>query len=67
MSKGGSGDVLAGIIGGILAQHTKPHEAACLGVYLHGKSGDIARERFGAYSVMARDLITCISEVLKQI
>lgn len=67
MSKGGSGDVLAGIIGGILAQDTPPHEAACLGVYLHGKSGDIARERFGAYSVLARDLIDCISEVLKQI
>ncbi len=67
MAKGGSGDVLTGIIAGILAQHTKVHDAACLGVYLHGKAGDIAKDRLGYYSVMARDLIASISEVLKQI
>ncbi|WP_028583203.1 bifunctional ADP-dependent NAD(P)H-hydrate dehydratase/NAD(P)H-hydrate epimerase [Desulfogranum mediterraneum] len=40
MATGGMGDVLAGIIGGFLAQGLDPWEAACLGVYLHGRSGD---------------------------
>lgn len=63
MAKAGSGDVLAGIIAGILVQTKTCHTAAVLGTYLHGKSGDIARNKKGCYSVMARDLIECISEI----
>lgn len=67
MAKGGSGDVLTGIIAGILAQKVSSYEAACLGVYLHGMAGDEARERKGAYSVLAGDLIESVGRILKQI
>lgn len=67
MAKGGSGDVLAGIISGILAQKTDPYEAACLGVYLHGMAGDYARDIKGQYSVLASDIADCVGEILKQI
>ena len=65
MAKGGSGDVLTGIISGIVGQKVNIHDAACLGVYLHGKAGDVARDKLGYYSVMARDIIDAVSEVLK--
>ena len=67
MAKGGSGDVLTGIISGIVAQKTEIYDAACLGVYLHGLVGDYAREQKGAYSVLAGDLIDGISEILKHL
>lgn len=67
MAKGGSGDVLTGIISGILAQKTGIYEAACLGVYLHGMAGDVARDKKGQYSVLAGDIVDNISEILKQI
>ena len=67
MAKGGSGDVLTGIIAGILAQKATLYDAACLGVYLHGTSGDYARDKKGLYSVLAGDLIENISPILKQI
>lgn len=66
MAKGGSGDVLAGVIAGIMAQKTGGYEAARLGVYLHGLAGDCAKERKGSYSVLAGDIIDGISEVLKE-
>lgn len=67
MSKGGSGDVLTGMIAGILGQRARLYDAACLGVYLHGTCGDYARENKGVYSVLAGDLIESISSILKQI
>ena len=67
MAKGGSGDVLTGMIAGILAQKTKGYDAACLGVYLHGKSGDYAACQKGQYSVLAGDLVDACGEVLKNI
>ena len=57
MAKAGSGDVLTGVITGMLAQGKKCYEGTVLGVYLHGLAGDDARDRRGAYSVLARDLI----------
>lgn len=66
MAKAGSGDVLAGIIAGILAQVKNCHQAAVLGTYLHGRCGDEARKEKGSYSVMARDLIEKLSIVLKR-
>ncbi|MBQ8558835.1 MAG: NAD(P)H-hydrate dehydratase [Tyzzerella sp.] len=67
MAKAGSGDVLTGIITGIVAQRVEACKAACLGVYLHGLAGDAAKEEKGSYSVLASDIIDSISDVLKEI
>ncbi len=65
MAKAGSGDVLTGMISGLVAQGMDLFKAAVLGVYLHGKCGDIAKEKLTEYSVMAEDLISCIPEAIK--
>ena len=57
MATAGSGDVLTGIILSLLAQRYTPQEAALLGVYLHGKAGDMAAEKLGMESMIARDII----------
>ncbi len=67
MAKAGSGDVLAGIISAFLAQGLDGHRAACLGTYLHGRAGDHARALRGSYSVLARDLLLCISGAFKEL
>lgn len=64
MAKAGSGDVLTGMITGLIAQKADIFEAACLGVYLHGLCGDLARKKLTSYSVMAEDLISFIPESL---
>ena len=70
MATGGSGDVLSGIIGAILAQNSKAKvklsslDVAALGVYIHGLAGDAAALRFGEYSLMASDIIESIPTVL---
>ena len=51
------GDVLTGIISGLLAQGYPPEEACCLGVFLHGYVGDMAAEEKGEAGILARDLI----------
>jgi hydroxyethylthiazole kinase-like sugar kinase family protein len=56
LATGGTGDVLAGAIGSLLAQGLAPFAAARLGVYLHGLAGDGARERFGDAGLLASDL-----------
>ena len=65
MATGGSGDVLAGILCGLLAQGMEPLKAARLGVFLHGKAGDMAAEKYGAYSMTATSLLEGIGEVTK--
>jgi NAD(P)H-hydrate epimerase len=62
MAKGGSGDVLTGIITGLLAQSYSPEAAARLGVYLHGLAGDKAAARLGMQAMLPDDLIDSISE-----
>ena len=56
LASGGTGDVLAGAIGALLAQGLTPFDAARLGVYLHGAAGDGVRERFGDSGLLASDL-----------
>jgi NAD(P)H-hydrate epimerase len=56
LATGGTGDVLAGAIGALLAQGLTPYAAARLGVYLHGAAGDALRERFGDAGLLASDL-----------
>lgn len=67
MAKAGSGDVLAGVITGLMAQHMEPFDGCALGVYLHACGGDEAREEKGNYSVMAQDLISGVQACLKKI
>jgi NAD(P)H-hydrate epimerase len=57
MATGGSGDVLTGILTGLLAQGYSSVEAAILGVYLHGKAGDIAAEKLSMEAMVAGDII----------
>lgn len=57
MSTGGSGDVLTGMIAGLLAQGMNAFDASCCGVYLHGRAGDNAREDVGTYGMMAGDIL----------
>src|SRR3954466_4704336 len=56
MATGGTGDVLAGTIGSLLAQGLAPFDAARLGVYLHGLAGDTVRDRLGDAGLLASDL-----------
>lgn len=57
MGSGGMGDVLAGVIGGLLAQGFPLMNAACVGVTLHGMAGDKAAEKDGERGMLAMDLI----------
>ncbi len=65
MATAGSGDVLTGIIAGLVAQGMESFDASCLGVYIHGLAGDAAKDRIGEYSLMAGDIVDAISEVLQ--
>lgn len=57
MATGGSGDVLTGIISGLIAQNYEPLAATIFGVYLHGKSADIALESYGYQSLIASHIV----------
>jgi NAD(P)H-hydrate epimerase len=66
MAKGGSGDVLTGLIGGLLAQGCSALNAACAGVYLHGMAGDCARDVLGERGMTAQDIMGWMPRVLKR-
>ena len=67
MATAGSGDVLTGIIAGLMAQGLDPTDAAVCGVYIHGLAGDIARNKFGELPMMAMDIMNLIPEALDKI
>lgn len=62
MGTGGTGDILAGLLGGLLAQGMAPWDAARLGVWLHGCAGDIAAREFTARAMIARDVIASLPQ-----
>ncbi len=62
MATGGTGDVLTGLLGGLMAQGMKVFDAALLGVYVHGLAGDLAAEEFTERGMIASDLIAEIPE-----
>ncbi|MCM1467713.1 MAG: NAD(P)H-hydrate dehydratase, partial [Alistipes sp.] len=64
MSTAGSGDVLTGIIGGLLAGGMDPYSGAVLGTYIHGLAGDCAKESLGEYFMKADDIIDFIKNVI---
>lgn len=65
MATGGAGDVLTGIITGLLAQGYAPYDAAVLGVYLHGLAGDIASEANSMEGMIASDIIDNMGKAWK--
>lgn len=67
MATGGSGDVLAGMIGSLLAQGLPPFEAAMCGVYLHGAAGDRAAARHSQHAMLPRDICDCLGELFSEI
>ena len=67
MAKGGSGDVLSGIIASLCAQGMENYDAAVCGVYLHGLAGDIAKENYTDMSMTASDIIKHIPDAYKEI
>lgn len=67
MATGGSGDVLTGMITGLLAQGYSSFEAALLGVYLHGLAGDLAIEKTGMESLIASDIIKNIGKAFAKL
>jgi hydroxyethylthiazole kinase-like uncharacterized protein yjeF len=67
MAKGGSGDVLSGVIGALLARGLSGLHASIAGVYIHGLAGDIAAQQFSQESMTASDIINALPEAFKQI
>ena len=65
MAVGGSGDVLAGILVGLLGQGLAPLEAAACAAWLHGSAGDACAERLGQYAMLPTDLLEALPQFLK--
>ena len=66
MAKGGSGDVLCGVIAGLSGLGLDECDAASLGVYVHGLAGETAARKYGVHSVLAGELADCIGEVINE-
>lgn len=67
LAKGGTGDVLAGLLGGLAAQGMPPFQAACLAIFVHGRAGDLAAARSSARGMLARDVIDAIPAVWREL
>jgi ADP-dependent NAD(P)H-hydrate dehydratase / NAD(P)H-hydrate epimerase len=67
MATGGSGDVLTGILTGLLAQGYSMTDVARLGVYLHAKAGDISADKKSQWSMVAGDIIACLGDAFKSL
>lgn len=66
MAKAGSGDVLCGIIAGMFCLGIEDDLAVALGVYIHGLAGNLAGQKQGEHSIIARDILDNIGEVLNR-
>ncbi len=67
MATGGTGDVLSGMIGRLLAQKSEVANAACAAVYLHGLAGEIAARKLSEPAMIASDLADWIGDAIKEI
>jgi NAD(P)H-hydrate epimerase len=65
MATAGAGDVLTGILTGLLAQGYAPEAAACLGVYLHGLAGDLAANKYSQPGMTAGSIAACLGDAWK--
>ena len=66
MATGGSGDVLTGLIAALVGQGLAPFEAAQLGVWAHGRAGDLAAEELGQAGLIAQDLLSHLPKALRE-
>lgn len=67
LAAAGTGDVLAGVIAGMLSQGLKSFDAACAGVYIHGLAGEMLREKIGNAGALASDLLLLLPLTVKQL
>ena len=67
LASGGTGDVLTGIIAGLMAQGLSPADAACCGVYLHGAAGEVLRSKMGDTGTLASDLLPELPLVMRNL
>lgn len=67
LAKGGSGDILAGLIGAMLAQGASPEDAACCGVWLHGRAADLCEKEMTAYCMQPTDVLRYLPAVFKEL
>jgi hydroxyethylthiazole kinase-like uncharacterized protein yjeF len=67
MASAGTGDVLSGVIAGVLVQNMSPADAASCGVYVHGEAGEYVRKKLGDTGMIASDLLPELPGVIKKI
>ncbi len=67
MATGGMGDLLTGIIAGLMAQGVSSESAAALGVYVHGLAGDITSEKLGRHGLIASDVLKTVPEAISSL
>lgn len=67
MAKGGSGDVLAGIIASLAAQGADPFDAAVMGVHIHALAGDLAAAKYSRTAMLPTDIINTLPEIYAKI
>jgi NAD(P)H-hydrate epimerase len=66
MATGGTGDVLTGLIAALIGQGLEPFDAAVLGVWAHGRAGDLAAEHLGQTALIATDLLVYLPAALRE-
>jgi NAD(P)H-hydrate epimerase len=67
LASAGTGDVLSGVIAGLVAQGLSLFDAAVCGVYLHGEAGEVVKERLGDAGMIASDLLPALPLVIKRL
>ncbi len=67
LATAGTGDVLAGVITGLLAQGLSPFHAACLGAWLHGRAGELCEQKIGCAGVVARDILPLLPAAMNEL
>ena len=67
LASGGTGDVLTGVVAGLLAQGLSPEDASSCGVFLHGAAGEAVRREMGDAGTLASDLLPALPTVMKQV
>ena len=66
MAKGGSGDILAGMIAAFVAQGISPEKSSCCGVYIHGSAGDRAAKKLSQYGMIPTDMLMEVPQIFRE-